>query len=360
MNVAILVSGKGRGTNAEALMRAATMKDCPFRVAVVVSAAPGHGALERADRMGVPTQVVNAGSFKGDQPGFERVVLNVLEEHGVEVVALAGFMRRLSPEFTAHFHHRIVNVHPSLLPAFGGKGMYGRNVHQAVLEYGAKISGCTVHLADEHYDTGPIILQKTVPVLPDDTPELLAARILPQEHAGYVEALTRLAEGRLAVIGRRVREVPSGLFLVMGEWGRPTAMDDPGLLEEVFKIRRAVFCEEQGVPVEEELDDLDVSAWHFLAFVNGAPAGTARLVQTAGAAKIGRMAVLARFRGRGVGTRLLETAMHAAKELKLNPTILDAQVAAIPFYERLGFVAEGVIFDDAGIPHRRMCRPTVD
>lgn len=358
MNVAILVSGKGRGTNAEALMRAAAKEDAPFRVAVVVSAAPGHGALERAERLGVPARVVNARDFKDNRAAFEDALVKVLDAHDVRAVALAGFMRRLSPEFMRRFPNRIVNVHPSLLPAFGGQGMYGRNVHAAVLEYGAKVSGCTVHFADEQYDTGPIILQKTAPVLPDDTPETLAARILPLEHAGYAAALTMLAEGRLAVIGRRVREVPSGLFLVMGEWGRPSAPDDVGLLEAAFAIRRKVFCEEQNVPEEEELDDRDTEAWHFLAFVDGVPAGTARLVPTAGAAKIGRMAVRKEYRGRGVGTRLLEAAMHAAAELKLHPMVLDAQVSAIPFYERLGFVAEGVVFDDAGIPHRRMTRAT--
>lgn len=357
MNVAVLVSGKGRGTNAEALMRAAAEKDAPFRVAVVVSAALGHGALERAERMGVPARVVNAKEFS-DRAAFEAALLKVLDEHQIDAVALAGFMRRISPEFTTRFPNRIINVHPSLLPAFGGQGMYGRNVHAAALQYGAKVSGCTVHFVDDQYDHGPVILQSTVPVQPDDTPETLSARILPKEHAGYVQALTMLAEGRLAVIGRRVREVPSGLFLVMGEWGRPAAVDDAGLLESALNIRRKVFVEEQNVPEEEEMDDLDAQAWHFLAFVNGVAAGTARLVPTAGAAKIGRMAVLKEYRGRGVGTRLLEAAMHAAKELRLDPMVLNAQVSAIPFYERFGFVAEDVVFDDAGIPHRRMTRKT--
>jgi phosphoribosylglycinamide formyltransferase-1 len=357
LNVAILVSGKGRGTNADALMEAATHEACPFRISTVISAAPGHGALERAERRGVPAIVVDAKAYP-DRAAFEAALLEQLDSRDVEAIALAGFMRQLSAPFVTRFHHRIVNIHPSLLPAFGGKGMYGRSVHAAVLAYGAKVSGCTVHFVDEHYDEGPVILQKTVPVLEDDLPEILAARVLPQEHAAYAEALTLLAQGRLAVIGRRVRQVPPGTFLVMGEWGKPRAADDAGLLECAFAVRREVFCEEQNVPEELELDARDEDAWHFLAFVDGEPAATARLLQTEGAAKIGRVAVRKAYRGRGLGDKVMEAAMHAAKELRLDPMVLDAQLPVIPFYERFGFVAEGDVFDDAGIPHRRMRRPT--
>jgi phosphoribosylglycinamide formyltransferase-1 len=357
MNVAVFVSGQGRGTNAEALINAAREEGCPFRICVVVSAAPGHGALERAERLGVPAVVVDAKKH-ADRAAFEAALLDVLDEHSIDAIALAGFMRQLSAEFTARFPHRILNVHASLLPLFGGKGMYGRNVHAAVLDYGAKVSGCTVHFVDEHYDQGPIILQKPVAVLDDDTPETLGARILPQEHKAYIEALTLLAQGRLAVIGRRVRQVPSGTFLVMGEWGRPRAPDDAGLLQTAFTVRRAVFCDEQGVPEELELDAHDEDAWHFLAFVDGVPAAAARLVQIEGAAKIGRVAVLKPYRGTGLGHKLMDALMHAAAELRLDRMVLDAQLPVIPFYEGFGFVAEGDVFDDAGIPHRRMTKPT--
>jgi formyltetrahydrofolate-dependent phosphoribosylglycinamide formyltransferase len=357
MNVAILVSGHGRGTNAEAIMEAASQDGCPFRVCVIVSAAPGHGAIERAARFGVPAVVVDAKEYAG-RPEFEAKVLDALTAHGAEAIALAGFMRKLSAGFTCRYPHRILNVHPGLLPSFGGKGMYGHHVHEAVLEYGAKVSGCTVHFADDQYDHGPIILQKTVPVLDDDTPDTLAARILPNEHKSYVEALTLLASGRLAVIGRRVRQIPPGVFVVMGEWGRPVAPDDAGLLQCAFAIRKEVFCAEQMVPEDLELDEYDAVAWHFLAFVDGVPAATARLLSKGGAAKIGRVAVLKRFRGRGLGRKIMEWAMYIAKDLKLQPMILDAQVPVIPFYEKLGFVADGPVFNDAGIPHRRMTKPT--
>jgi len=335
----------------------AAAEGAPFRVALVLSAAPEHGALDRAARFGVPAVVVNAKEH-ADRKAFEVSVLDALDAHGAEAIALAGFMRRLSPEFVRRYRNRILNVHPALLPAFGGQGMYGRHVHEAVLRHGAKVSGCTVHFVDEQYDQGPIILQKTVPVLDDDTPEILAARILPQEHAGYAEALTLLAQGRLAVLGRRVRQVPPGIVPVMGQWGMPSAPDDEGLLECAYAIRKEVFCEEQKVPEELELDEYDREAWHFLLLVDGVPAAAARLLNKGGAAKIGRVAVLERYRDRGLGKRIMELAMHAAKELRLDPMVLDAQVAVIPFYERLGFVAEGGVFDDAGIPHRRMSKPT--
>jgi phosphoribosylglycinamide formyltransferase-1 len=126
----------------------------------------------------------------------------------VGAVVLAGYLRRLPSPVVAAYRHRIVNIHPSLLPCFGGKGMYGEHVHRAVLGYGVKVSGCTVHLVDEEYDTGPIISQRAIPVADDDTPATLAARILPHEHAALVEALGWMAEGRLLIEGRRVRVLP--------------------------------------------------------------------------------------------------------------------------------------------------------
>jgi len=119
---------------------------------------------------------------------------------------MGGFLKRLTiPE---DFLNRVTNIHPALLPAFGGEGFYGRRVHEAVLEYGVKITGCTVHFADNQYDHGPIILQKAVPVLDDDTPETLAARVFQAECEAYPEALQLIAEGRLRVEGRRVRILP--------------------------------------------------------------------------------------------------------------------------------------------------------
>jgi phosphoribosylglycinamide formyltransferase-1 len=143
-----------------------------------------------------------------DVDAYGAALLGALGAAETEAIALAGYLRRLPAPIVNAFRHRIVNIHPALLPAFGGKGMYGEHVHRAVLDYGAKVSGCTVHFVDEDYDTGPVIAQRAVPVAENDTPETLAARILPHEHAALVDALSLLADGRLRVEGRRVVVLP--------------------------------------------------------------------------------------------------------------------------------------------------------
>jgi phosphoribosylglycinamide formyltransferase-1 len=169
--------------------------------------------------MGLPVAIVDpkafplvesAGSSTGGQENsYAQALLDALGAAGAEVLVLAGYLRRLPAPVVAAYRHRIVNIHPSLLPCFGGKGMYGEHVHRAVLNYGVKVSGCTVHFVDEEYDTGPIIAQRSVPVGEDDTPVTLAARLLPVEHAALVEALGWLADDRLRVEGRRVRVLPA-------------------------------------------------------------------------------------------------------------------------------------------------------
>ena len=167
-------------------------------VCLVVGTKAEAPALLRAQEAGIPVAVVPFDEH------YEAKVLEALETTKVETIALAGFLRKLPEAVVERYRHRIVNVHPALLPAFGGKGMYGHHVHEAVVAYGCKVSGCTVHFVDAEYDTGPILLQRTVPVLDNDTPDTLAARILPEEHAAYVEALACIAEGRVSVDGRRV------------------------------------------------------------------------------------------------------------------------------------------------------------
>jgi phosphoribosylglycinamide formyltransferase-1 len=132
-------------------------------------------------------------------------LLEQLAQHDVNFIALAGFMRKIPVEVVRQFRHRLVNIHPALLPSFGGKGMYGHRVHEAVLEYGCKVSGATVHFVDEEYDSGAPILQRCVPVLDDDTAETLAARVLEIEHQIYPEALQLFAVERVRVEGRKVK-----------------------------------------------------------------------------------------------------------------------------------------------------------
>lgn len=170
---------------------------------MLVSDRETAGALERAARRGIRTAVLPPKAFPDDAT-FASALLDAAEGAEADFVALAGYLRKIPQAFTAAFSGRMVNVHPALLPSFGGKGMYGLRVHEAVLAHGAKVSGATVHLVDEAYDTGPIVMQRCVDVLPDDTPDALAARVLRVEHEIYPAAIALFAEGRVQVNGRTV------------------------------------------------------------------------------------------------------------------------------------------------------------
>jgi phosphoribosylglycinamide formyltransferase-1 len=200
------VLASGRGSNLNAMLTRSLDGSIDVDVAVVLSDVEDAPALARARDAGAPALFVPPGRFRTRlTPEAEEAYLAALEEHDVEVVALAGFMRILHESFLERFSGRIVNIHPSLLPAFPGL-----NAQRQALEYGVRWSGCTVHFVDAGVDTGPIILQKIVPVLNDDTAESLSARILEQEHVAYPEALQLLAEDRLRIVGRRVIIEPPG------------------------------------------------------------------------------------------------------------------------------------------------------
>lgn len=199
-NLAVLVSG--RGTNLQAIIDAWEAGTLPVEIVGVLSDNPGAKALERASAHGLRTAVLEAASYP-DRRAYGEAVRDLLKSWGTEIVALAGFMRLLDPVVINAFPGRILNIHPSLLPAFPGL-----HAQRQALEYGVRVSGCTVHLVDEGMDTGPIVLQAAVPVLPDDTEETLAARILKEEHRLYPEAIRLLATGRLKVEGRRVVILP--------------------------------------------------------------------------------------------------------------------------------------------------------
>ncbi len=176
--------------------------DDPYEVTVVIGSRPDAYGLVRAEKAGVPAVCVARKDSPSADP-YNEALWGEIRKYPVDAVVLAGFMHLLRvPE---DFRNRIVNIHPALLPAFGGKGMYGIHVHEAVLEYGAKVTGCTVHFVDEKYDTGPIILQKVVSVLDGDTPETLQARVQAAEREALPEALRLIAEGRVRVEGRKVR-----------------------------------------------------------------------------------------------------------------------------------------------------------
>jgi phosphoribosylglycinamide formyltransferase-1 len=197
VKIGVLISG--RGSNMVSIATACTAPDFPADVAVVLADTPSAAGLEKAAAMGLATTVVAPGDF-ADRGAFEDALAAALTDHGVEAVCLAGFMRMLTARFLDRFPGRVLNIHPSLLPAFPGL-----DVQQKALDHGVRFSGCTVHFVTEAMDAGPIIVQASVPVLGDDDADALAARILEQEHRAYPEAVRLLAEGRLRVVGRTVQ-----------------------------------------------------------------------------------------------------------------------------------------------------------
>lgn len=199
--VAVLCSG--RGSNLQALIDAERRGElAPARLCLVIANVPGARALDLAQAAGLPTRLIPHRDFTAGAEGraaFEDALLVALREADIEMVVLAGFMRLLGPRFLGAFPDRVVNVHPSLLPAFPGL-----HAQRQALDYGARVSGCTVHLVDEGCDTGPVLLQAAVPVLEADSEDTLSARILVEEHRLLPQAVRLLAEGRLRREGRRV------------------------------------------------------------------------------------------------------------------------------------------------------------
>jgi phosphoribosylglycinamide formyltransferase-1 len=200
LRLAVLVSGGG--TTLQNLIDHIADGRLPARVVVVVSTSADAYALERARQAGIPSAVVNR-KEAGSLEEFSRRTFDLCRQAQADLVCMAGFLHLL--HIPDDFLGRVMNIHPALIPAFCGKGYYGVRVHEAALDHGVKVSGCTVHFADNEYDHGPIILQRTVPVLDDDTPETLAARVFEQECQAYPEAIRLFAENRLRIQDRRVR-----------------------------------------------------------------------------------------------------------------------------------------------------------
>ncbi len=207
MRLGVLISGGG--TNLQAILDAVAEGRLPCEVALVIADRPGAGGLERAAKAGVPGVVIRTAEY-ADRDAFSAAVAEALLAAGVEVVVLAGWLKILTQPMLQRYGGRIINTHPSLLPSFGGQGMYGLTVHQAVLDYGCRMSGCSVHFVDDSVDGGPLLHQVAVPVRDDDDAAALQTRILPFEHQALVEVIGWLAAGRVTVEGRRVRIAPEG------------------------------------------------------------------------------------------------------------------------------------------------------
>nr|WP_218039440.1 phosphoribosylglycinamide formyltransferase [Dendrosporobacter quercicolus] len=197
--VVLGILASGRGSNLHSIAKAVQSGQLAAKIGVVISDKPAANALNLAADFQLPAVCVDRKQYR-TQLEFEQALANELQLHQVKLVVLAGFMRILSPYFVHLFANRIMNIHPSLLPAFPGK-----NAQEQAIRYGAKLSGCTVHFVDEGMDSGPVILQQAVPVFAEDTPDKLAERILQQEHQAYPQAIKLYAEGKLQIDGRLVK-----------------------------------------------------------------------------------------------------------------------------------------------------------
>jgi phosphoribosylglycinamide formyltransferase 1 len=203
MKLHIGVFGSGRGSNFKSVLNAVLGGTLKSEIKVVISNNSSAGLLEIAKQNNIPSFHLSSKYFNSDAELNEKI-LNVLEEHNVDFILLAGYMKKIDSSIIRKYKNRIINIHPALIPAFCGAKMYGANVHQAVIDHGCKISGVTVHVVDEEYDHGPIVMQKAVEVLDDDTAESLAARILKVEHKSIVEAIKLFEDDKIVINGRKV------------------------------------------------------------------------------------------------------------------------------------------------------------
>ena len=200
VRLGVLISGGG--TTLENFIRKKPAGKLDVEISLVIADRSGSSGIQKAKQAGLRVEVVSRGSY-ADAEEFSRSVFDLLRDAEVDLVTLAGFLTLI--EIPEDFRYRVMNIHPALIPSFCGRGYFGHKVHEAVLERGVKISGCTVHFADNEFDSGPIILQKNVPVLDDDTPDSLAKRVFEAECESYPEAIRLFASGQIEIEGRRVR-----------------------------------------------------------------------------------------------------------------------------------------------------------
>lgn len=199
----LAVFASGNGTNLQAIIDAIKSGILNAEIKLVISNNPDAYALKRAEIQKIPTKIVSKEMFE-NREDFVNALIGILKAHSVSFIALAGYIKKIPHEIVGIYKNRIVNIHPALLPSFGGKGMYGMRVHQAVIEAGCKVTGVTVHIVDDEYDHGPIVAQECVPVLHNDTPEALAERVHKVEHRIYPRVLQLFSLGLIRIDGRKV------------------------------------------------------------------------------------------------------------------------------------------------------------
>ena len=202
LKLAILISG--RGSNMKSILEEIEKQSIPIKPTVVISNKPTADGLDIAKKLGIQTEIIESKGFEGSRSEYDQKIIQMLNKYNItpknSLICLAGFMRILSPEFIKKFENRILNIHPSILPAFPGL-----DAQKQAIEAGVNHSGCTVHFVDEGVDTGPIIVQKIVKIENDDTEETLSKKILVEEHKAYVEAVKLIAEKKIKVVGKNVK-----------------------------------------------------------------------------------------------------------------------------------------------------------
>ncbi|MCX6345633.1 MAG: phosphoribosylglycinamide formyltransferase [Armatimonadetes bacterium] len=204
IRIAVMVSGQGRGTNMQAIIDACASGKINGKVGLVLGVKNDAPAMEKARSQGISTLALSPKAFDTNDE-YNAAILKALNDNSIDLICLAGYMRVLGQNIIDEYRNRIMNVHPALIPSFCGRGMYGHHVHEAVIARGVKYSGATVHFVDEEYDTGPIIEQSIVPIEEIDTAESLAAKVLIHEHKAYTDAIALFADGKIEVVGRKVR-----------------------------------------------------------------------------------------------------------------------------------------------------------
>lgn len=199
----IAAFASGRGSNFSAIVDAIESGELKSKAVGVISNNPDSGVIEFAESKEIPYKVINRNRYP-DESELNNKILDTLDEWNANFIVLAGYMKKIDLSIVRKFKNRILNIHPALLPSFGGNKMYGLTVHESVLNYGVKYSGVTVHIVTDEYDKGPIVLQQVVPVYDDDTAEILQKRILKEEHTIYKEAIRLFEEDLVIVLGQRV------------------------------------------------------------------------------------------------------------------------------------------------------------
>ncbi|MFQ3548980.1 MAG: phosphoribosylglycinamide formyltransferase [Armatimonadota bacterium] len=203
INIAVMVSGQSRGSNMQAIINGCKDGEINGKVVCVIGVRDSAPAIERAKLQNINTLIINPSEYPS-QDEYDEKLISALSDYNIDLICLAGYMRPLGIKIIRTYRNKIMNVHPSLIPSFCGKGMYGHHVHEAAIKRGVKVSGATVHFVNEEYDEGPIILQTVVNIDDNDNAETLAAKVLNVEHSTYVKAISLFADNKLVIIGNKV------------------------------------------------------------------------------------------------------------------------------------------------------------